>query len=115
MEDGPSPCGAPGASGNSGANFLGPQAWKYTLRGNGCTGCSIRCHLMLKVPAVAPKYGIPEIGQNTCGGLNFGRAFFKSFPDGNRGQTAIEACMVGMHLADDLGLWNNYGLSKIRA
>jgi aldehyde:ferredoxin oxidoreductase len=95
---------------NSGAYFLGPQAWKYTVRGNGCTGCPIRCHVMLKVPAVAPKYGIPEIGQNTCGGLNFGRAFFKSFPDGNRGQTAIEACMVGMHLADDLGIWNNYGL-----
>jgi len=64
---------------------------------------------MLKVPAVSAKYGIPEVGQNTCAGLLFGRAFFKSFPDGPKGQTAIEACMVGMHLADDLGVWENYG------
>jgi aldehyde:ferredoxin oxidoreductase len=55
---------------NSDAFFLGPQAWKYTIKGNGCTGCPIRCHVMLKVPAVAPKYGIQEVGQNTCGGLN---------------------------------------------
>ena len=95
---------------NSAAYFLGPQAWKYTVRGNGCTGCPIRCHTVLKVPAVAAKYGIPETGQNTCGGLNFGRQFFRKFPDGNRGQTAIEAAMVGMHLADDLGIWNNYQL-----
>jgi aldehyde:ferredoxin oxidoreductase len=63
---------------------------------------------MIRVPAAAAKYGIPEMGQNTCGGLNFGRSFFKDFPDGGRGQTAVEACMVGMHLADDLGLWCNY-------
>jgi aldehyde:ferredoxin oxidoreductase len=43
-------------------------------------------------------------------GLIFGKTFFKSFPDGPKGQTSIEACMVGMHLADDLGIWNNYGL-----
>jgi aldehyde:ferredoxin oxidoreductase len=94
---------------NNAAYFLGDLAWKYTVRGNGCASCPIRCHTMLKVPAVASKYGIPEVGQNTCAGLNFGRNFFKSFPDGPRGETAIEACMVGMHLADDLGIWCNYG------
>ena len=93
---------------NNAAYFLGEGAWQYTVRGNGCTGCPIRCHTLLKVPAVAAKYGIPEMGQNTCGGLTFGRTFFKSFPDGPRGQTGIEAAMVGMHLADDLGVWNNY-------
>ena len=94
---------------NNAAFYLGDGAWKYTVRGNGCTGCPIRCHTMIKVPQAAAKYGIPEVGQNTCGGLNFGRAFFKTFPDGPRGETAIEACMVGMHLADDLGIWCNYG------
>jgi aldehyde:ferredoxin oxidoreductase len=64
---------------------------------------------MIKVPAVAAKYGIPDVGQNTCGGLNFGRSFFKKFPDGARGQTNVEACMVGMHIADDYGIWCNYG------
>lgn len=95
---------------NNAAFFLGNDAWKYTVRGNGCTACPIRCHTLLKVPSVSSKYGIPEVGQNTCVGLIFGKTFFKSFPDGPKGQTSIEACMVGMHLADDLGIWNNYGL-----
>lgn len=94
---------------NNAAFFLGDKAWQYTVRGNGCTACPIRCHTMLKVPAVSAKYGIPAVGQNTCAGLLFGRAFFRTFPDGLKGQTAIEACMVGMHLADDLGVWENYG------
>ena len=64
---------------------------------------------MIKVPSVSEKYGIPEVGQNTCAGLNFGRSFFKQFPDGPSGMTNMEACMVGMHLADDLGIWCNYG------
>lgn len=94
---------------NNAAFYLGDIAWRYTVRGNGCTGCPIRCHTMIKVPSVAAKYGIPEIGQNTCGGLNFGRSFFRNFPDGPRGLTNLEACMVGMHMADDYGIWCNYG------
>ena len=93
---------------NNVAFYLGDKAWKYTVRGNGCTGCPIRCHTTIKVPSVAAKYGIPERGQNTCAGLIFGPWFFKSFPDGPQGETAIEAAMVGMHLADDLGIWCNY-------
>ncbi len=94
---------------NNAVYFLGPIAWQYTMRGNGCPSCPIRCHTLLRVPLVAAKYGIKETGQNTCVGLVFGRTFFKSFPDGLRGQTGLEACMVGMHLADDLGIWCNYG------
>jgi aldehyde:ferredoxin oxidoreductase len=45
---------------------------------------------------------------NTCGGLNFGRSFFKKFPDGPRGMTNVEASMLGMHMADDYGIWCNY-------
>ncbi|HTU02884.1 MAG TPA: aldehyde ferredoxin oxidoreductase C-terminal domain-containing protein, partial [Candidatus Sulfotelmatobacter sp.] len=93
---------------NNAAFFLGDVAWKYTVRGNGCTGCPVRCHTMLKVPPVAAKYGISQYGQNTCAGLNFGKAFFRSFPDGPLGETAVEACMVGMHMTDDLGIWCNY-------
>ena len=62
---------------NNAAFFLGEKAWKYTVRGNGCTGCPIRCHTMIKVPAAASKYGISEIGQNTCVGLVFGRSFLQ--------------------------------------
>jgi len=93
---------------NNAVVFLGEKAWQYTVRGNGCTGCPIRCHTILKVPAVTSRYGIPEIGQGTCTGLNFGRYLFRNLPDGPKGQTAIEATMVGMHLAEDLGLWSNY-------
>jgi aldehyde:ferredoxin oxidoreductase len=95
---------------NNLAYFLGPGdiGWKYTVRGNGCAGCPIGCHTMLKVPSVSAKYGIPEVGQNTCAGLFFGYLFFQKFPDGPKGLTAIESCMVGMHLADDLGIWCNY-------
>jgi len=93
---------------NLAAFFLGDNAWPHTVRSNGCTSCPIRCHTLLKVPAVAAKYGIPAVGQNTCVGLVFGSSFFKSFPDGPQGKAGLEACMVGMHLADDLGIWCNY-------
>lgn len=94
---------------NSAAYFLGENAWKYTVRGNGCTACPIRCHTILKVPSVTAKYGIRELAQNTCAGMVFGRSFFKNIPGGLQGETAIEAAMVGMNLADDLGVWCNYG------
>ncbi|MFH0728748.1 MAG: aldehyde ferredoxin oxidoreductase, partial [Pseudomonadota bacterium] len=94
---------------NNAAVFLGEKAWQYTVRGNGCTGCPIRCHTLIKVPSVTSKYGISETGQSTCVRLMLGKLFFKNFPDGPQGKTSIEACMVGMHLADDLGIWDNYG------
>jgi aldehyde:ferredoxin oxidoreductase len=94
---------------NNAAYFMGERAWKYTVRGNSCSGCPIACHTMIKVPSVSAKYGISEIGQNTCSGLSFGRSFFRTFPDGSQGEIALEACMVGMSLADDLGIWCNYG------
>ncbi len=93
---------------NSAAFFLGDIGWKHTVRGNGCASCPVRCHTMIKVPSVTAKYGIPAVGQNTCAGLMFGSMFFRKFPDGPKGNTNLEACMVGMHLADDLGVWCNY-------
>jgi aldehyde:ferredoxin oxidoreductase len=94
---------------NNAAFYLGPLAWRYTVRGNGCTGCPIRCHTIIKVPSVAAKYGVQPVAQNTCVGLSFGRSFFKEIPGGPQSMPSIEICMVGMHLADDLGLWCNYG------
>ncbi|SNR78415.1 aldehyde:ferredoxin oxidoreductase [Humidesulfovibrio mexicanus] len=94
---------------NSAAFFLGEQAWKHTVRGNGCTACPIRCHTTLKAPTVAAKYGLNEIAQGTCIALNFGRRFFPSLPGGPKGEAAFEACMIGMDMADDMGIWSNYG------
>lgn len=93
---------------NNAAFFLGDVAWPHTVRGNGCSSCPIRCHTILRDSAAAAKYGIAEVQENTCVGLNFGRYFFKDFPDGPKGKTGLEASMVGMHLADDLGIWSNY-------
>ena len=94
---------------NSAVHFLGDMAWQYTVRGNGCTSCPIRCQTILRVPSVREKYGIKEEGGSTCVGLTFGKRLFKSFPDGPHGLTNIEASMVGIHLANDLGVWCNYG------
>ncbi len=94
---------------NSAAYWLGEQAWQYTLRGNGCTSCPIRCHTILKVPSIAAKYGIRETAESTCVGLTFGRTFFKKLPGGLTGTAALEACMIGINMANDLGVWCNYG------
>ena len=94
---------------NSAAFFMGEDAWQYTVRGNGCSSCPIRCHTIVKVPSVAAKYGIRDVAQNTCAGMVFGRGFFRQLAGGVRSQTGIEACVIGMHLADDLGIWCNYG------
>ncbi|MDD3293460.1 MAG: aldehyde ferredoxin oxidoreductase [Geobacteraceae bacterium] len=94
---------------NTAAFFLGDGVWRHTVRGNGCASCPVRCHTILKVPSVSTKYGIPAVGQNTCVGLKFGANFFKNIPGGLKGAVGLEANMVGLHLADDLGVWCNYG------
>jgi aldehyde:ferredoxin oxidoreductase len=88
---------------------LGPNAEKYHARMGGCPSCPIRCHVHLDVPAVEQKHGVSRYAANTCAGWG-GRNFFRSFPDGPRGQTSIEAAVLGKHLADDYGVWCNYGL-----
>jgi aldehyde:ferredoxin oxidoreductase len=88
---------------------LGPMAERYTVRMGGCSACPIQCHVHLDVPSVEDKYGVSRYAANTCAGWG-GRRFFSSFPDGPRGQTSIEAAVLGKHLADDLGVWCNYGL-----
>jgi aldehyde:ferredoxin oxidoreductase len=94
---------------NSAAFFLGERAWKHTVRGNGCTSCPVRCHTTLKMPSLAAKYGTSDTAQGTCIALNFGRFFFPSMPGGPKGQAVLEACMLGMNMADDMGIWSNYG------
>ena len=86
---------------------LGPNAEKYTVRMGGCVSCPIRCHSHLDVPSVEEKYGFSRYAASTCVGWG-GRGFFKSFPDGARGQSSIEAAVVGAHLTGDLGIWTNY-------
>jgi aldehyde:ferredoxin oxidoreductase len=86
---------------------LGPNAESYTVRMGGCHSCPIRCHSHLDVPSVEQKYGVSRYSASTCVGWG-ARSFFGSFPDGRRGQTSVEAAVVGRNLADDYGIWNNY-------
>jgi aldehyde:ferredoxin oxidoreductase len=86
---------------------LGPEAEKHTVRMGGCASCPIRCHSHIDVPSAEAKYGVSRYAASTCVGWN-GRYFFKNFPDGPRGQTSIEAAVVGKHMADDYGVWTHY-------
>jgi aldehyde:ferredoxin oxidoreductase len=86
---------------------LGPNAEKYTARMGGCVSCPIRCHSHLSVPALEHKYSVSRHVASTCIGWG-ARSFFKSFPDGRRGEASIEAAALGVQLAYDYGLWTNY-------
>ncbi|MGE5506874.1 MAG: aldehyde ferredoxin oxidoreductase [Chitinophagales bacterium] len=84
---------------------LGPIAEKFTVRMGGCPSCPIRCHIHVDVPSVEAKYGVSRYAANTCVGWG-GKSWFKSFPDE---MTGLEANVLGKHLADDYGVWCNYG------
>jgi aldehyde:ferredoxin oxidoreductase len=88
---------------------LGPLAEQFHVRQGGCYSCPIRCHIHLDFPAVEAKYGVSRYAANTCGGWG-ARSYFPEFPDGDQGMTSIEAAVLGKHLNDDYGLWNNYSL-----
>lgn len=83
---------------------LGPIAEKYTVRMGGCSSCPCRCHAQVDVPSVEAKYGVSRYAANTCVGWS-GKRWFKKLDD----MSALEANVVAKHLADDYGVWCNYG------
>lgn len=90
---------------------LGAGAEKYTVRMGGCAHCPIRCHGQLKVPQLS-KYGLDEYVSNTCMGWFSPRGVMfngiKNF-DGHGDDSAIVGTGIGAKLADDYGVWCNYG------
>ncbi len=84
---------------------FGEIASDYTVRMDGCHSCPIRCHEVIKVPS-AEKYGVSSMATNTCLGwwgkriLNFKKNTLEG----------MEAAVLGKHMTDDLGLWDNYCL-----
>jgi len=94
-----------------GVMYLGPLAERFTVRQGGCHSCPIRCMTHMNVPSVQEKWGVNGYAANTCTGWG-ARSFFKSFPDGSQGMSSIEAAVLGSKLADDYGVWNNYGLMQ---
>lgn len=91
---------------------LGAAAEKRTVRMGGCAHCPIRCHSQLKVDELA-KYGMDTYVSNTCMGYFSPRGImfkgFKDFDGISGADAAVVGTAIGAKLADDYGVWCNYG------
>jgi aldehyde:ferredoxin oxidoreductase len=86
----------------------GDAGEKYTVRMGGCQACPIRCHVMTDVPALE-EYGVSRYQVNTCSGNSFGRGFYPGSAVARGSDRAVEVSQLGVAMADDYGLWNDYG------
>ncbi|MDP2718825.1 MAG: aldehyde ferredoxin oxidoreductase N-terminal domain-containing protein, partial [Dehalococcoidia bacterium] len=77
-----------------------------TVRMGGCHSCPVRCHILIDLPSMETKYGLSRYSSNTCSGWQGGQMFNKQSKDP---WVATEAKVLGSILADDYGVWNNYG------
>jgi aldehyde:ferredoxin oxidoreductase len=89
---------------------LGPVAEARTVKMGGCYSCPIRCQSNLYVPELE-KYGLTPYATSTC--INFsapGTAMLNGYSDGDsKGEVALITKCLGSRLADDYGIWSNYG------
>jgi aldehyde:ferredoxin oxidoreductase len=82
-----------------------PIGETITVRMGGCHACPIRCHVLVDVPTMETKYGLPRYAANTCSGWQGGQ----QYPGGSGDVlTDTETKVLGSILADDYGVWNNY-------
>ena len=90
---------------------LGPIAEKYTVRMGGCQSCPIRCHAQLYIPQVKEKYGVSPYAANTCMGWSSpNTVMIKGVQDQfEEGDKSMIGKVVGAQVADDYGVWCNYG------
>jgi aldehyde:ferredoxin oxidoreductase len=93
-------------------NYKDPATGKtigelITVRMGGCHACPVRCHIMIDLPSME-KYGLSRYHSNTCSGWQGGQMYPKQ-PADPWVKTDVKA--LGAILADDYGVWNNYGLA----
>jgi aldehyde:ferredoxin oxidoreductase len=90
---------------------LGPLAEKYTVRMGGCQSCPIRCHSQMNLPKLE-KYGVSPFVANTCMGFHSpSLVMFKGMKDQfEKGDAGLITRALGAKLADDYGVWCNYGM-----
>lgn len=90
---------------------LGEVAEKYTIRMGGCQSCPIRCHSQLKIPQLESAYGVSPYVANTCMGFHSpGQVMIKGAKDQfEEGDAGMISRSLGSQLADDYGVWCNYG------
>ncbi|RCW40620.1 MULTISPECIES: aldehyde ferredoxin oxidoreductase [unclassified Halanaerobium] len=85
---------------------LGEMGEEHTVRMGGCQSCPVRCHSHLEVPELE-KYGKSRYVANTCMGYSSHWYILKN-ADLTEKATFITKTL-GAQLADDYGLWFNYG------
>lgn len=77
-----------------------------TTRMGGCHSCPVRCHVHTDVPQIESKYNLSRYASNTCSGWQGGQMFGGSNSDV---WLRTEGKVLGTQIADDFGVWNNYG------
>ncbi|MBO8126354.1 MAG: aldehyde ferredoxin oxidoreductase [Firmicutes bacterium] len=85
---------------------------KHTVRMGGCHACPIRCHAQIEYAPVEEKYGYSKYAANTCMGWYSPRQVFHEFPGPDGDLKASEAMVLGSHIVNDLGVWDNYALMQ---
>ncbi|GHU82756.1 aldehyde ferredoxin oxidoreductase [Clostridia bacterium] len=91
----------------------GPVAEQFTVKMVGCASCPVRCFGGVNLPKLEDLVGVPGTHANTCLG-NSPYAGLMPYttviPDVSaEGDGRIHANIYSAILADDLGLWDNYG------
>ncbi len=88
----------------------GALAEKYTVKMTGCAMCPIRCYGAMKLPKLEEKYGVGSTHANTCLGNGPYASLMAKYQDfEDEGDGKLYARVFSSILADDLGLWDNYG------
>ena len=95
---------------NNAAFFLGEKAWQYTVRGNGCTSLPHPLPYHAQSPCGFRKIrhsgsGTEYLRRDCC----LAELSSRHFPTVPRARQRSRRVWSGMHLADDLGIWENYG------
>ncbi len=83
---------------------LGAIGEDYTVRMGGCQSCPVRCHSHVEVPELE-KYDRSPYVANTCMGFFSHWYVMENMTE----KQAFLAKTLGAQLADDYGLWCNYG------
>ena len=87
----------------------GPVAEKYTVKMVGCATCPVRCYGGVNVPMLS-KYTPNTTHANTCIGNRPYVGLLKNYVDEkDEGDGKLTAGVYSAILADDYGLWDNYG------
>ena len=88
----------------------GAVAEQFTTKMVGCTSCPIRCYGAVNLPKLEEKTGVVGTHANTCLGNRPYVGLMNEYEDFEvEGDGKMHAGVYSAILADDLGLWDNYG------